>query len=76
MDTVVDTDEADEMQAGTAWEQTVGHGLMDACAGRPTQEGDGVVVTVFRDEEYEVFKCRIILLTWPSGVGAKGFVRL
>ena len=66
---MVDADEADEMRGGASWERAVGRGLMNARMGRPTQEeGNGVVVTVFRDEEYEGFKCRNAVWMWPIGV--------
>ena len=74
METVVDTDEANEMQGGAAWERAVGRGLVDAHMGRLTREGDDVADTVFRDEDCEVFKCRNAVLIWPSGVAAGGFI--
>ena len=56
METVMDADKADKMRAGVAWERAVGHGLVDVRVVRPTREGDGIATTVFRDEEYKVFK--------------------
>ena len=49
MKTVVDTDEAEEMQVGESWDQAAGHGFVDACAKRPPQDDSCVAVTVFRD---------------------------
>ena len=72
----MDADEADEMRRGAAWERAMGQGLVDARVGRSTREGDGVESTVFRDKEYEVFKCRDAVLMWPSSVGAEGFISL
>ena len=75
METVVDADEADEMRGGAAWERAVSCGLVDAHVGRPTQEGNGVAATVFRDKEYGVFKYRDAVWMWPIIVVVGGFMR-
>ena len=75
METVVDADEAAEMRTGTACDRAVGHRLMNVRVGRPPREGNSVAATVFRDEEYEVFKFRDAVWMWPIGVEAGGFIR-
>ena len=68
METVVDMDKADAMRGGAAWDGAVARGFVDTCVGRPTREDNGVAATLFRDEEYAVFKCRNAVLMWPSGL--------
>ena len=72
---VMDADEANKMRGGTVWERVVSCRLVDTRVGRPTREGNNVAATVFRDKEYEAFKCHDVVWIWPIEVVAGGFMR-